>query len=227
MTADTTHEQPKPDQFGGPIGALVLTIVMPVASFYLWSAVAHHGGSMWLPTSLDAVIAMFPLPTLESIALLGAWLAIQFALYVFGPGPVVQGRPAHNGEQAEYRINGLFAFAVSTVALVAALYFELFSAKWVLSQWGPMLTLCTLFAVGAAAWSHVAGRRRGALERSTGNGIYDFFLGTILNPRLGRHDLKFFFESRVGMGIWAAFAVILPAAQLEMHGSLSTAMVPP
>ncbi len=225
MTADTSHEQPKPDQFGGPIGALVLTLVMPVASFYLWSAVAHHGGSMWLPTSLDAVIAMFPLPTLESLLLLGAWLAVQFALYVFGPGPIIKGRPAHNGEQAEYRINGLFAFATSTAALVAALYFELFSARWVLSQWGPLLTLCTLFAIIAAAWSHVAGRRRGALERSTGNGIYDYFLGTMLNPRLGRHDLKFFFESRVGMGVWAAFAVILPAAQLEMHGSLSTAMI--
>ena len=223
MNAEST--QPKPDQFGGPIGALVLSVVMPVASFYLWSAVAHHGGSMWIPGSVSEVVAMFPMPTVSSAALLAGWLAIQFALYVYGPGPVVQGRPAHNGERAEYRINGLFAFVVSTVALVAALYFDLLSAGWVLDQWGPLLTLCTLFALVASALCHVAGRRRGELERSTGNTIYDFFLGTILNPRIGRHDLKFFFESRVGMGIWAAFAVILPAAQLETQGSLSTAMI--
>ena len=223
--ADSTHAQPKPDQFGGPIGALVLTLVMPVASFYLWSAIAHHGGSMWIPRSLGDVVAMFPMPTVASIAVLTGWLVVQAALYVFGPGAVVKGRAAPSGERAEYRINGLFAFAVSTVALVAALWFDLVSAKWVLDQWGPMLTVCSLFAVLAAAWSYVAGRRRGDLERSTGNVIYDYFMGTILNPRLGRHDLKFFFESRVGMGLWAAFAVILPAAQLETQGSLSTAMV--
>jgi delta14-sterol reductase/lamin-B receptor len=50
-------------------------------------------------------------------------------------------------------------------------------------------------------------------------------MGTILNPRLGRHDLKFFFESRVGMGGWAAFAILLPAAQIETQGELSTAML--
>ncbi|MEX1365225.1 MAG: DUF1295 domain-containing protein, partial [Nannocystaceae bacterium] len=223
--ADSPHAQPKPDQFGGPAGALVLTVVMPIASFYLWSAVAHHGGSLWLPRSLGDLIAMFPAPTVASVALLAGWLAVQGALYVLGPGPVVRGRPAHDGRQAEYRINGLFAFAVSTVALVAALYLDLLSASWVLQQWGPLLTLCTLFAVVASALCHVAGRRRGAAERSTGNPVYDFFLGTMLNPRLGRHDLKFFFESRVGMGVWAAFAVILPAAQLETHGTLSTAMI--
>ena len=31
------------------MGALALCIVMPTISFYLWSAVAQHGGSLWLP----------------------------------------------------------------------------------------------------------------------------------------------------------------------------------
>ncbi|MCH9680603.1 MAG: hypothetical protein K0V04_04145 [Deltaproteobacteria bacterium] len=215
----------KPDQFGGPFGALVLTVVMPLASFYLWAAVDQHGGSLWLPRSLGDLAAMFPLPTVTAAALLAGWLALQGALYVFGPGPVVLGRPAHNGERAEYRINGLFSFAVSTIGLLAALYFDVVSASWLLSQWGPLLMVCSLFAVGVAALSYVAGRRRGWAERSTGNVVYDYFMGAILNPRIGRHDLKFFFESRVGMGIWAAFAVVVPAAQLEAHGQLSSAML--
>jgi protein-S-isoprenylcysteine O-methyltransferase Ste14 len=89
----------------------------------------------------------------------------------------------------------------------------------------PLLTICTLFAIVAAALCYVAGRRRAHLERSTGNPIYDFFMGTVLNPKIGRHDLKFFFESRIGMGTWGAFAILLPAAELETHGELSTAMI--
>ena len=221
----STPTETKPDQFGGPAGALLLTVVMPLASFYLWAAVAHHGGSLWMPRSLADVVAMFPAPTLTATALLVGWIVVQGVFYVFGPGRVEHGRPAPNGEQAQYRINGMFSFVVSTLGLLAALYFDVVSATWLLAQWGPLLTVCTLFAVVASALCQVAGRRRGAMERSTGNVVYDYFMGAILNPRIGRHDLKFSFESRFGMGVWAAFAIIVPAAQIETQGSLSTAML--
>ncbi|MBV1857129.1 MAG: DUF1295 domain-containing protein [Nannocystaceae bacterium] len=225
MSGTDAEAKPKADQFGGPIGALTLTIVMPLAGFYLWAALEHHGGSMWLPRSASDLLSMFPAPTLQATLLFATFVAVHGVLYAFGPGEVVQGRPAPNGEQAEYRINGLFAFVVTTIGLVAALFFELLSAKTILEQWGPLLMVATLFSVIASVVCYSAGRRRGSRERSTGNAIYDFFMGTILNPRLGRHDLKFFFESRIGMGGWAAFAVLLPAAQIETQGSLSTAML--
>ena len=213
------------DQFGGPWGALALTIVMPTVSFYLWSAVAQHGGSLWLPRSLADVTAMVPTPTWEAAAIFGVWLAVQAVLYVVSPGRVVQGWPTEHGERAEYRINGLFAFLVSAGLLVAGIVSGIVSPKAVLAQWGPLLTLCVLFAIVAAAATQIGGRSRAHLERFTGNRIYDFYMGTVLNPRLGRHDLKFFFESRIGMGSWGAFAILLPAAELEVHGSLSTAML--
>ena len=219
------HEQPKPDQFGGPLGALALSIVMPLAGFYLWSAIEHHGGSLWLPSSMEDVAAMIPAPTPTACISFAIFLLVHAVLYVFGPGKVVQGRPAPSGESAEYRINGLFAFIVTTVGLIGALMFDILSAKTVLDELGPLLTLATVFSFVAAGLCYVVGRRRGGLERSTGNVIYDYFMGTVLNPRLGRHDLKFFFESRVGMGGWAAFAVLLPAAQIEAQGELSTAML--
>jgi protein-S-isoprenylcysteine O-methyltransferase Ste14 len=50
-------------------------------------------------------------------------------------------------------------------------------------------------------------------------------MGTVLNPRLGLFDFKFFFESRMGMASWGALAVVLPVAQLEQQGHLSTAML--
>lgn len=223
--AANEHGRTRPDQFGGPAGALALIIVMPTISFYVWSAVAQHGGSLWLPSSVAELAAMVPVPTWDAAAIFAAWLALQAVLYVVGPGRVVQGWPTEHGERAEYRINGVFAFGVSAALLVAGVALELVSPRAVLAQFGPLLTLATLFAVVAAALTYVAGRRRAHLERSTGNAIYDFYMGTILNPRIGRHDVKFFFESRIGMGAWGAFAILLPAAELETHGSLSTAML--
>ncbi|MCY1059432.1 hypothetical protein [Nannocystis sp. SCPEA4] len=227
MTATAAHSdhQPRPDQFGGPWGALLLTIVMPTVSFYLWSAVAQHGGSLWLPRSTAELLAMFPAPTWDAAAMFAAWLGLQALLYVYGPGRVVEGRPTEHGERAEYRINGLFAFAISAALLVAGIAVDLVSPSAVLAQLGPLLTIATLFAVVASALSYVAGRRRAHLERSTGNAIYDFYMGAILNPRIGRHDLKFFFESRIGMATWGAFAILMPAAELQATGSLSTAML--
>lgn len=223
--AANEHARTRPDQFGGPAGALALIVVMPTISFYLWSAVAQHGGLLWLPSSMAELAAMVPVPTWDAAVIFTAWLALQAVLYVVAPGRVMQGWPTEHGERAEYRINGAFAFGVSAALLVAGIALELVSPRAVIAQFGPLLTIATLFAIAAAALTYVAGRRRAHLERSTGNAIYDFYMGTILNPRIGRHDLKFFFESRIGMGSWGAFAILLPAAELETHGSLSTAML--
>lgn len=207
------------------MGALALCVVMPTISFYLWSAVAQHGGSLWMPSSVAELVAMVPVPTWDAALILFAWIAVQAVLYVVVPARVVQGWPTEHGERAEYRINGLFAFGVSAALLVAAIAFDLLSPRAVVAQFGPLLTVATIFAVVAALLTYVAGRRRAHLERSTGNVVYDFYMGTILNPKIGRHDVKFFFESRIGMGAWGAFAILLPAAELEATGTLSTAMV--
>jgi hypothetical protein len=156
----------RPDQFGGPVGALVLSIVMPTITFYLWSAIAQHGGSLWLPSSVAEVLAMVPLPTWDAAVVFGAWLALQAILYVVVPGRVVQGRPSPAGECAEYRINGLAAFSISVVVLVVLIAVDVVSPSAVLRHWGPLLTICTLFAIGAAALCYVTGRRRAHLERS-------------------------------------------------------------
>jgi delta14-sterol reductase/lamin-B receptor len=223
--SETANDRTRPDQFGGPWGALSLTIVMPTITFYLWSAVAQHGGSLWLPRSTAELLAMIPTPTWEAAAMFGGWLALQALLYVVMPGRVVHGRPTAHGERAEYRLNGLLAFGVSAALLVAGIAAGVVSPAFVLAQLGPLLTLAVVSAIVTAALVYAAGRRRAHLERSTGTPVYDFYMGAILNPRIGRHDVKFFSESRIGMGSWGAFAILMPAAELQAHGSLSTAML--
>ena len=213
------------DHFGGPVGAALLTFLVPAITFYLWAAVALHGGQLWLPTAIGDLAAMFPVPTARAAAILGGWLGLQVVLQLVSPGKVVTGAPLPNGERLSYRMNGLFAFLVSVAIVVALLASGVLRASTIVAELGPLLTLSTIVALAQAAWLYVWGRRRGALERSSGNVAYDFFMGTVLNPRFGLFDLKFFFESHVGMGTWGVLAIVLPAAELERTGTLSTAMI--
>ncbi|MEQ8453123.1 MAG: hypothetical protein RID81_37665 [Sandaracinaceae bacterium] len=223
--ANQTQERVPADHFGGPVGALALTVVMPVVSFYLWSCVSLHEGSLWLPTSLAELGAMVPAPTWRAAGMLGAWLALHVVLQLVCPGKVVTGALLPNGERLQYKLNGLSSFVVSIALLVGLLATGVLSASSVLAELGALLTLATLGAVALAVWFYVWGRQRGPLERSSGNVVYDFYMGTVLNPRFGLFDLKFFFESHVGMGSWGALAVLMPAAELERTGAISSAMI--
>ncbi|MEQ9651368.1 MAG: hypothetical protein RLO52_38035 [Sandaracinaceae bacterium] len=223
--ANQTQERVPADHFGGPVGALALTVVMPVVSFYLWSCVSLHEGSLWLPTSLAELGAMVPAPTWRAAGMLGAWLALHVVLQLVCPGKVVTGALLPNGERLQYKLNGLSSFVVSIALLVGLLATGVLSASSVLAELGALLTLATLGAVALAVWFNVWGRQRGPLERSSGNVVYDFYMGTVLNPRFGLFDLKFFFESHVGMGSWGALAVLMPAAELERTGAISSAMI--
>ncbi|HEY8431417.1 MAG TPA: hypothetical protein VIL20_23715, partial [Sandaracinaceae bacterium] len=220
-----TNARVPADHFGGPIGALALTFVMPGVSFYLWSCVALHDGSLWLPLSLDDLHSIVPAPTWRATAILAGWLTLQVLLALVCPGKVVTGALLPNGERLEYKLNGLASYLVSMAVLASLLATGTVRASDVLAELGPLLSASTIAAFVLAAWLYAWGRRRGALERSSGNPIYDFFMGTILNPRFGRFDLKFFFESHIGMGTWGALALLLPAAELERTGELSTAMI--
>ena len=226
-TTDTERVERVPaDHFGGPWGAGSLTFLVPTITFYLWSCVAQHQGQLWLPRSLDDVIAMFPVPTVRAATIFGAWMALQVVLQLVAPGKVVEGAPLPREQgRLSYRMNGLFAFAISIAVLVGLLVSGFLRASVIVEELGPLLTISTLAAVAQSFWLYAWGRQRGARERSSGNVPYDFFMGTVLNPRFGLFDLKFFFESHIGMGTWGALAVILPAAELERTGTLSLPMI--
>lgn len=214
------------DHFGGPVGAASLIFLVPLITFYLWSAVAQHDGQLWLPRSLADVSSMFPVPTARAALIFGVWIALQVVLQIVLPGKVVEGAPLPRDQgRLSYRMNGLFAFVVSITLIVIGLLTGWVRASVVLEELGPLLTIATLAAFAQSAWLYAWGRQRGTLERSSGNVPYDFFMGTVLNPRFGLFDLKFFFESHIGMGTWGALAVLIPAAELETTGTLSISMV--
>ncbi len=60
----------------------------------------------------------------------------------------------------------------------------------------------------------------------TGNGIYDFFIGRSLNPRVGGAlDLKYFCELRPGLILWVLINLSMAAKQFEKHGQVTSSMI--
>lgn len=225
-SAVESKDEPKvaTDHFGGPVGAVGLTFVLPFLVMYLHATVAQHGGSLWLPRSTAELASMIPLPTLRAATIYFAWFALHAVLFSFAPGKLVEGATLRDGTRLQYRLNGLASLVVSVGILVGLMATGTLLPSAIVAEIGPMITISTLLTVGFSVWFYFWGRARGRQERSSSNVPYDFFMGTILNPRLRLFDFKFFLEGRMGMASWGALAVVLPWAEYERYGHVSLAM---
>lgn len=218
----------KPTHFGGPRGAALLTVLMPTLSIYLWACIQRNDGALIIPRSLAELrqlAAMFPLPTGRAVLYFAGWLVLQVILQLVAPGKLVQGMQQIDGRRLMYRINGWSAFWISMATLVALFWTKVLPLTAIYDELGGLISTATLFAVLFAIFLYGYGFWSPHEERRSGNVIYDFFLGSSLNPRFGSFDLKMFFESRIGMGTWGAFIVGLIAAQYGKLGTVTTPMI--
>lgn len=52
---------------------------------------------------------------------------------------------------------------------------------------------------------------------SSGNAVYDFFIGRELNPRIGTFDLKYFCELRPGLIGWVVINLVMLLAEMKIQ----------
>lgn len=214
--ADASH-------FGGPIGAKVLLVAMPVLSLYLWVCIHKHGGALVLPTL--SVLREIPLPSLRGAAYFLGFVGFQALIQVVLPGRTVLGLAQRDGLKVEYKLNGLFSFVVTLGALAAV-----YAAGWVkgatvLAELGGVLSSAILFAFAFSFFLYFYGFASTRAEQRTGIPVYDYFMGSSLNPRFGKFDLKLFFESKIGLTLWIAIALAMAASEYEKSGAVSTPMI--
>ena len=57
--------------------------------------------------------------------------------------------------------------------------------------------------------------------RMSGNWIYDYFMGSTLNPRIGSVDIKMFCEIRISWTLLFAIAMGAVSKQYELYGRVS------
>jgi delta14-sterol reductase len=202
----------------------VLLVVLPLFVYYLWICLEFNHGNPIAPSA--ALFKYFPLPTWTSTGIVAGWLGFQVLLQICAPGQWVEGAPTAEGTRLKYKMNGWFAWWVTWAAIVAGVALHLFSPTILADQFGPLLTTANICTYLFCFYLYWHGKRYGTKhERVTGNALYDFWLGTALNPRIGNFDLKLFLEARPGLIAWVVIDFSLAAKQYDLHGFVTVPMI--
>jgi protein-S-isoprenylcysteine O-methyltransferase Ste14 len=201
-----------------------LLFALPALVYYLWYCLAFNRGQLMLPPA--DMLQRFPLPTTTSVAIVVGWLVFQALLQISAPGKWVEGTPLADGTRLKYKMNGWRAWWITWVVLVAAVALQLFSPSTLPDEFGALLTTAIMFSYLSGFYLYWHGKHFGAKhEHNTNSAIYDFWLGTALNPRIGRFDLKLFCEARPGLIAWVAIDLSLAATQYQLHGIVTVPMM--
>ncbi len=224
--------------FGGPLGATAMMVLLPLLCVYLWICVHRHGGSLVWPTA--SFLSDIPVPTGLSLSVLVGWVGFQLLLDLLLPGRAYKGIVQRDGRRLVYRLNGFLSLCVTLLVLAGLLASGLVRGSVVVEQLGSLLVTAILFSYALAVFLYFYGTRyqppepiehavqappQAAEKRSFGRVVYDYFMGTGLNPRIGKLDLKMFFESKIGMTSWIVLTLLMAHAEYERHGALSLAMI--
>lgn len=210
------------------VGAILMPVTLPPLVYYFWISLADNAGALVVPTSGAEWLALLqrvPAPTAAAAAIWGGWLLVQVLLQLYAPGTVREGTPLADGSRLGYRMNGWFAWWFTWAGLAAGVAIGWIPPTILADQLGPLLTVANILAFTLGASLYLHGRVRAPRERVSGNLVYDYVMGTSLNPRLGGLDWKFFCESRPGLIGWVAINLSLAAKQYELHGTVSTPMI--
>jgi Delta14-sterol reductase len=210
------------------LGNVMMTVIMlftlPPLVYYIWFCLTFNRGHLVLPSA--KMLGRFPLPTATSVAIVAGWLIFQGLLQIYAPGRWVEGTPLPDGTRLKYKMNGWIAWWVTWAILAAGVALSLFSPTILADQFGPLLTTANIFTYLFSFYLFWHGKRFGTKhERITNNAVYDFWLGTALNPRIAGFDLKLFCEARPGLIAWVVLDLSLAAKQYQVHGTVTLPMM--
>lgn len=229
----TSSQRERADrEFGGPVGALGIMVASHILVYYLWLSITYYRASVIPASQLFSAATWRQLttgaaPTWHAAALYLGFLALQLSLALIMPGVTVEGLPvpSEGGVKYRYRCNGAASW-YATIAIAVGLHV---TGLLRLTEWadhlGPILTTAILFADAVAVTAYFGTVAAGRQTRMSGNFVYDFFMGAILNPRLGPIDLKLFCEARISWMLLFLLSLSAAAKHYQLHGFVTAPMV--
>ncbi|XP_059566134.1 delta(14)-sterol reductase TM7SF2 isoform X2 [Myotis daubentonii] len=214
-----------PLEFGGPLGAAALMLLLPATMFHLLLA-ARSGPArlLGLPPHLPAPGALW---SPGALLLWLTWLGLQAAFYLLPARKMAEGQELKDRSRLRYPING-FQALVLTALLVglgvsAGLPLGMLTEMLLPLAWVATLT-AFIFSLLLYLKALMAPASALAPGGNSGNPVYDFFLGRELNPRFGSFDCKYFCELRPGLIGWVLINLALLVQEAGLRGSPSLAM---
>lgn len=221
-------------KYGFDASWLALMLLLPPLVFWMWICMADHQGCLYLPTSwaeLVALVHRVPAPTTAAVLFLGGWFLLQALLQIFAPGEWVLGTPLRDGSRLPYRMNGWVSFWVTMLGALFVAWMGWIPATFLWDEFGPLLSTMNVLTFVFCLYLYYKGKaQREKSEtasggKGTGRPLYDYFMGTGLNPRVGRFDFKLFCEARPGLNLWVLINFSLAAKQWQVHHTVSTPMM--
>uniref|UniRef100_A0A5F9DPZ7 Delta(14)-sterol reductase TM7SF2 n=1 Tax=Oryctolagus cuniculus TaxID=9986 RepID=A0A5F9DPZ7_RABIT len=192
-----------PLEFGGPLGAAVLLLLLPATMIHLL-LVARSGPARLLgpPPYLPGLEALW---SPRALLLLLGWLGLQAALYLLPARQVAEGQELKDKSRLRYPINGFQALVLTALLVVLGLAAGL-PLRALPDMLLPLAFAATLTAFVFSLLLYLKAQAAPASALApggkSGNPIYDFFLGRELNPRIYSFDFKYFCELRPGLIGW-------------------------
>ncbi|XP_048213549.1 delta(14)-sterol reductase LBR [Perognathus longimembris pacificus] len=213
----TPSPQKKDLEFGGVPGALLIMLGLPVLLFLLLSMCEQKDPSLLnFPPPLPAWGDLWEARVCGVYLL---WFLVQALFYLLPVGKVVEGTPLVDGRRLKYRLNGFHAFVLTSVVIGAAVFWGL-ELSWVYSHFLQFALAATVFSVSLSVYLYVRALKAPRSElapASSGNTVYDFFIGRELNPRIGTFDLKYFCELRPGLIGWVIVNLVMLLAEMKVQ----------
>ncbi|KAL9645028.1 hypothetical protein ABK040_004521 [Willaertia magna] len=215
-------------EFGGPIGCALILIFSHIIPYYYWYCLEFNDSKLITFWNIDlSLIWQHAKPNWTSFTIYMSFIVFEFLCALLLPGLEAKGLPLkHEGNiRLSYNCNAIQSWYV-TLATVAVLYFTgIAPINILLDNYASVMTVAMLFSNVVAAFTYFYTIAIGRQHRMSGNFIYDYFMGAILNPRIGPVDLKMFTEARISWLILFLLTLSSAAKQYEQLGYITTPMI--
>ncbi|XP_055331317.1 delta(14)-sterol reductase TM7SF2-like isoform X2 [Paramacrobiotus metropolitanus] len=204
--------------FGGPVGVTGIIVGLPLFVLFLITYIT--------PDVHDILGNAF---SFRSLLWVAGWFAFQAIFYLLPFGKIVNGLPLKTGKKLQYRCNAFIAFIATIIVSAILCWFYSFPLHEIFSNIIP-LYVSTVIGVGLLSL-YLYRRSLGkadvelSIHGTSGNPLYDFFMGRELNPRSGFFDWKFVCELRPGLIGWVILDLSMLAWEYNTSGTVSLAPV--
>ena len=212
------------------IRPLFVMMMTPAFAIIFYHVCAHMSGDFLAFAKLcmshgffSTLYAIWPTPwDAQAWKILLGYMAFELTLQKYLPGKTFRASLTLKGNAPIYKANGVQAYLISLGTLLLLTHFELIRPAVVYDKFGNLLSSMNVFAFLFCTMLLIKGRVAPSStdSGSNGSGIYDFYCGMELYPRIFGWDVKMFTKCRFGMMFWAIGPLCFAHKNMEVNGGV-------
>ncbi|GMH34141.1 hypothetical protein BSKO_01975 [Bryopsis sp. KO-2023] len=215
-------------------GVIFLMVTTPAFTMLVYQVHDKFNGSLWelyefgRDKGFKSCLQLWSGTTTEAWTVFAVFGIIQALLQLYFPAKTVNGPVSPKGNTPVYKDNGVSAYLATLVLFFAGWWLGWFSPARVYDILGEILTVLNVFAILLCVFLTIKGVAfpSSTDAGSTGSIVYDFYWGTELYPRIGKHfDIKVWTNCRMGMMSWAILPLCYVAKQHQLYGHVANSMI--